>query len=282
MRRHLRTFWPRYLFIFAAITGVFLAVTWAGVNQEGIYREDADESEDSEDSEESNEAPPATGTKNTFSSSFTSSTSFTSSESSASSGSSESSPSSVHLRVPFSPQAPFAVWDDLHQEACEEMSLIMVHHYLEGTPLSREDADGEIFAMIAWAARNGYGLDTTAEQTAEIARNYLGYDATVYTGDDVTPDLLRELLADGKPVIVPAQGQMLGNPYFSGDGPPYHMLVIVGFDDEGNFITNDPGTRRGEGFVYAEDVLMNAIHDWTGTKETVHAGQRAVFVLEKR
>jgi hypothetical protein len=38
-------------------------------------------------------------------------------------------PPSLLINVPFSPQAPFAVWNPLHEEACEEMALIMVHHY---------------------------------------------------------------------------------------------------------------------------------------------------------
>jgi hypothetical protein len=71
---------------------------------------------------------------------------------------------------------------------------------------------------------------------------------------------------------------MLGNPYFSGDGPPYHMLVLTGYK-RGKFITNDPGTRRGEGYMYKEDVIMNAIHDWAGSKETIRDGEKAMMVV---
>ena len=46
------------------------------------------------------------------------------------------------------------------------------------------------------------------------------------------------------------------------------MLVLIGYD-ENNFITNDPGTRRGEKYKYPQERVVNAIHDWTGTKETI-------------
>src|SRR3990172_1100789 len=35
----------------------------------------------------------------------------------------------VLLDMPFLVQAPFAVWDPLHEDACEEASLIMVKHF---------------------------------------------------------------------------------------------------------------------------------------------------------
>ena len=40
--------------------------------------------------------------------------------------------SAVNLEVPFTSQAPYAIWDELHNEACEEAALITVNHYLKG------------------------------------------------------------------------------------------------------------------------------------------------------
>ncbi|MBI1908383.1 hypothetical protein HYS28_03120, partial [Candidatus Uhrbacteria bacterium] len=34
--------------------------------------------------------------------------------------------------------------------------------------------------------------------------------------------------------------------------------------DETHFITNDPGTRLGQGYTYSHDVIMDALADWTG------------------
>ena len=39
--------------------------------------------------------------------------------------------------------------------------------------------------------------------------------------------------------------------------------MIRGYDsDKGEFITNDPGTKRGELYRYDQDVLYNAIRDY--------------------
>ena len=45
------------------------------------------------------------------------------------------------------------------------------------------------------------------------------------------------------------------------------MLVIRGFDGK-NFITNDPGTKRGKNFKYPYARLMDALHDWPSFVKT--------------
>ncbi len=185
-------------------------------------------------------------------------------------------PGSKQLDVIFSVQAPFANWDDLHQEACEEISLIMVHHFLTGTPLSKEDAEKEIQEMVAWQAENGYDVDVTAAEIGAIAKSLYGHNFRLLT--NVTAQSLRQEIANGNPVIIPAAGQMLGNPYFSGDGPPYHMLLVTGYTGD-TFIVNDPGTKRGEDYKYSADVLIDAIHDWTGSKDTITSGAKTAVVI---
>lgn len=183
---------------------------------------------------------------------------------------------SVLIRVPFSPQAPTGDWGAPYQEACEEMALIMAVHYDRQQPLSREDADEELRALVAWEAEHGYDEDVTMAELFQIARNYYGFDGVLDT--EVTTERIRQYLATGRPVIVPAAGRALGNPYFSGRGPWYHALVIVGYAGE-TFITNDPGTKRGKGYRYAADVLLNAIHDWTGVKEEIVNGKKVMLIL---
>ncbi|MBI3331943.1 C39 family peptidase [Candidatus Peregrinibacteria bacterium] len=186
-------------------------------------------------------------------------------------------PGSVLIKMVFAPQAPHANWDEPYQEACEEASLIIVHHYLTGAPLSREDADREILAMVAWENEHFGGYeDTTAAQVKQIAEEHLGRSAEV-TYDPTIEDI-KQQLARGNPVIVPAAGRDLGNPYFSGEGPWYHMLVIVGYDED-EFVTHDVGTRRGENYRYGQQVLYDAIHDWTGVKEEIRSGRKAMIVL---
>ena len=188
-------------------------------------------------------------------------------------------PSSATLSVPFSPQAPLANWDPLHEESCEEMSLIMVHHFLAGTALTRDGAEQEIQDLVKWETEHGYPMDVTVKGLGEIAEKYYRYRSEVI--ENPTEEKLKRLLSDGHPVIVPAAGRDLNNPYFSGDGPWYHMLVLTGYG-WWHFVTNDPGTRRGEGYEYRFGTLMNAIHDWTGVKEEIRKGRSAVLVLEKK
>ena len=78
-------------------------------------------------------------------------------------------------------------------------------------------------------------------------------------------------IAISNPIIIPAAGRDLHNPFFSGAGPFYHMLVVIGYSDNG-FITNDPGTKQGEQYWYSSDVLLNALHDWIGVKELIATG----------
>lgn len=165
------------------------------------------------------------------------------------------------LKVPYTSQAPLAVWDPLHEEACEEASLLMVYYYRTGqkftTPL---EADAELKKLVAWEEDHGYKVDLTAKELIAVADSYL----KLKTGriiTDPTIDQLKAELNAGRPVIVPAAGRELKNPYFTSPGPIYHMLVLKGYDSTG-FIANDPGTRRGESYHYAFKRIMDAIHDW--------------------
>lgn len=188
--------------------------------------------------------------------------------------------SAINFAVPFTSQAPFADWELPYQEACEEASLIMLNAYLAGVErFAPEEADRQILRMVEWEKKTfGYYEDTTAEETARIAREYYGHEKSRALPVASIKDVIRELV-NGNPVIVPAAGRLLKNPYFRGQGPLYHMLVIKGFAEDGKIITNDPGTRRGADFLYDPDTLWNAIHDWNGGD--VVNGKKMMIVLER-
>lgn len=170
-------------------------------------------------------------------------------------------PDRVLLKVPFMSQAPFARWDALHEDACEEASLIMLKYFSDGKKsISKEQAEKEIQDMIAFEKKNKYGISITLDELSEVARKYYNLK-TGRVEKNITIDDIKKELSDGKPVIVGAAGKVLPNPYFKNGGPNYHMLVVVGYDENG-FITNDPGTRLGEGFRYAFEDLYKSIHDW--------------------
>lgn len=185
----------------------------------------------------------------------------------------------LNLPVAFAPQAPFADWSMPYQEACEEATIIMAAKYFKGDPLDKYIMDKEILGLVEWEKNYfGYWEDTTAAEVVEILDKYYGVRA--YTATEVTAERIKRELNSGNLIIVPTAGRLLDNPYFSGEGPVYHMLVIRGYDRD-EFITNDPGTKRGEGFKYKYDNLLNAVHDWNGTKEKIYEGQKIMVVVEK-
>ncbi len=185
----------------------------------------------------------------------------------------------VRIQVPFLVQAPTGNWNMPYQEACEEASLIMVHHYLNETSITNEEADKEILDIVAWENEEfNYSADVTMEELKRIAEDYYKHRAQLFY--DFTIDDMKRLLSEGHPIILPVAGRDIGNPYFSGEGPWYHMLVVTGY--EGNyFITNDPGTKRGEGYRYPQKRLFDSIHNWTGAKEDIRQGRQVMMVLER-
>ena len=120
----------------------------------------------------------------------------------------------------------------------------------------------------------GYFESTTAEQTAELVESYYGYTTRLI--HDPTIDQIKDEILAGHPIVVPAAGQVLANPYYTPPGPEYHMLVIKGFTEQG-FITNDPGTKRGENWLYEYDHFMNSIHDYVAAD--ILSGEKVVIVI---
>lgn len=187
---------------------------------------------------------------------------------------------STVIHVPFTSQAPFGNWARPWQDFCEEASLVMAAHFVLRLPLTPQAAAAEMQIIKRYEELVfGRSKDTSIEETAGILRGLFGFKnvstKVIASGEDIKKEL-----AAGRLVIMPAAGRMLKNPYFTAPGPLYHMLVIRGFDDARNvFITNDPGTRRGEGFAYNQKVLFAALHDWNGGK--VLEGQKRIMVVGK-
>ncbi len=186
-------------------------------------------------------------------------------------------PAQINLDIPFTSQAPHANWDLPYQEACEEASLLMAARYLQGRDISgANDADQAILQLVDHANNVlGFPIDSTAEETKQIGESFYGLNIEVlyeFTWDDI-----KEALARGYPVIIPAAGRQLGNPNFTAPGPIYHMLVIKGYT-ETTVITNDPGTRNGADYQYSYDTIYNAIHDWNDGD--VPNGKKAILIVK--
>lgn len=185
----------------------------------------------------------------------------------------------VNLAVPFTPQAPHANWDDPYGEFCEEASVLMAMSYIKGEKIPNADvADAKLLAMKAFEDKKfGYYKDTTSAETATIIKEFYNYKKVELVQNPTVADI-KSALSAGKLVIIPVAGRMLGNPYFTPPGPIYHMLVIKGYTNDGKFITNDPGTRHGADFLYSENTVMNALHDWPGN-EQIEQGKKVIIVI---
>ncbi len=196
----------------------------------------------------------------------------------------------VNISVPFVAQAPTANWDAIHEELCEEAVALMAQWFNQSKTGSKlgnwqnaipaQEAETAFKQMVDWENKTfGDYKDTTALQTLQIFKEDLQVSQAELM-ENVSIENLKQELARGNIVIVPTAGRLLKNPYFKQPGPVYHMILLKGYKDN-TFITNDPGTRYGEGYVYSNNILFNAIHDWNGSGDTIEQGQKVAIVIKK-
>jgi hypothetical protein len=171
----------------------------------------------------------------------------------------------IEQQVPFIVQAPFGNWSDQNfQNACEEASMVMAMGWVNGEKtISASEAQKRILEIIDFENQTfGYSTDTNAADIERIFREYFKH-ANVQAKENITLEDIKAELQKGNVVIIPAFGQALYNPNFTQPGPVAHMLLIIGYDPlTKQFITNDPGTRKGASYEYDEDVLFAAIWEY--------------------
>jgi len=184
-------------------------------------------------------------------------------------------PEAFDLDIPFIVQAPLGNWSSPFDHACEEASVLMVRYYFEKKkPQEPKKLAKEIFDLVSFE-KEKYGAykDTSAKQTAQLIKDYFGYEAKVFY--EISLEDIKRELVKGNPVILPVLGRNLKNPFYTPPGPKHHTIVVKGYTKEG-FITNDPGTKRGENFFYSFEILEKAIQDYgEDTKEK----KRAMIVV---
>ena len=185
-------------------------------------------------------------------------------------------PDSIYLDVPFQVQAPNANWNSVHEDACEEASLLMVYHFINKTAIS--DGDQELNKILEYETTNHFGGSVTLSDLNKIAQGYFGLKSGSVK-QNISIDDIKAELVKGNSVIVGAAGKVLNNPNFRQGGPNYHMLVIKGYNKD-VFITNDPGTRLGKDFYYNYDNLYDAIHDWNS--ENILNGDKNFLVFNSK
>lgn len=177
-------------------------------------------------------------------------------------------PESADLAVPFMTQAPSGVWDDAHINASEEASWLMtLSFFVPDATMNEVELEKIRVAMV--------DEKLSMATFASFVETYdPGFRATVI--EDPTVEEIQRYLADGVPVIVPTDGALLENPFYIAAGLPYHCIVLRGYAGE-NFIANDPGTRRGEAYEYAQSTVMGAMSDWNDD-EALRGGKRILVI----
>jgi len=193
---------------------------------------------------------------------------------------------SIILSVTFIAQAPLAHWEDARQQdGCEEAGALMAMAWAQGgIDASPAAAEKEIIALADWEQENyGEHRDVYIDDVAtRIFQDYFNYDKitteVIYSKED-----LLAFLRAGKLILAPTNGQTLHNPNFKALGPERHLLVIIGYDAKTDeFITNDPGTRRGAGYRYPSDILFKAIRAYpTGYHLPITSVEKKVLLVEK-
>ncbi|MDO8560838.1 MAG: C39 family peptidase [bacterium] len=195
----------------------------------------------------------------------------------------DSPPSYINIAVPFSSQAPFGDWSQPWQDACEEVSVMMAVAWARGwSAFAPELVRDEILNQVAFERRTfDYHRDTNAADTARILKEFYHYKNVEVRSEGISVEAIKKELASGNIVVLPLAGALLKNPYFT-TPPPFHMVVVRGYDDKvQEFITNEPGTRRGDGFRYGYENLFRAIHDWTGSEKNILDGKKAMIVVSR-
>lgn len=186
------------------------------------------------------------------------------------------------LAVPFTPQAPTGNWDTIHNEDCEEASAVMANAYFNGphTPkLDTQYVEGQLTKLTDWEMKTfGYNLDITSEETVEMIKANYGLNAKMVT--DFSEASIKKELAQDHLVLIPVNGQMIGNPNYKQPGPKYHVLVIRGYTAT-SIITNDPGTRNGLNYAYSYSTLYKASGNWSHVLGKVDLNDKNIIVVWK-
>lgn len=193
--------------------------------------------------------------------------------------------SSIENIVPFTTQAPFAEWDDdRQQDACEEASALMAMLWAQNkTDISKQDAKEEILNIIKYEDENfGASKDSSAEQTVlRIFNGYFNYNNVETMVIKSYTEIINELDM-GHLIVIPTNGKALKNPNFTNGGPDKHMLVIKNYNqDKKQFITNDPGTRNGENYVYSFETIFDSIRNYPTSNLEETLSEKTIIIVSK-
>jgi len=190
----------------------------------------------------------------------------------------------IILDIPFTVQAPNHDWKNpILQNACEEASVLMVMKWAQDKPLIKTEVLKEINALSDFSEQEyGFHLDQSADDVARLIKDYYKHQ-NVRVEKNISADDIRKELYKGNAVLAPVNGQKLKNPFFTQPGPERHMLVFKGYDpDKKEFITNDEGIGRGNGYRYPEAVIENSLRSYpSGYHLPITETRKVMIVIGK-
>lgn len=191
----------------------------------------------------------------------------------------------IKYNVPFTPQAPTANWGDpRQQQGCEEASALMAIKWARGENISSlSQAEQDIIDITNFAQKNyGEHRDLSAFDTTRLIKDYFQYEDISLEYDISIEDIISEL-RKGRLIVLHVNGRVLDNPYYTPPGPKEHVIVVTGFNEnKEEFITHDPGTKRGENFRYKFDTIKRSLRDYnTGLDEPMTEERKAMISVSK-
>lgn len=184
------------------------------------------------------------------------------------------------LGVPFTSEIPDGSWAKPWNNACEEASIVMVDAWYQGKKsLTIDEAKQAMQRLFEWENTHfGGNANTDAAQTHELIMAQASFSATIKHNPSLE-DLKNELRA-GRPVISLHYGYDLKNPLhrWARNGSYYHMMVLVGFDDETKeFLVNDTALEEGLDYRYSYATILKSLHDYDATTKKANGTPTVLF-----
>jgi len=195
-------------------------------------------------------------------------------------------PATIDQAVPFTSQAPLAEWrDQRQQDGCEEAVAAMAMAWVgKEKNITKENWRLRILILsnFEYKKYGEYRDVSLRDIVAWLFKDYFNYQKVSVKPVKDASDIIKELEA-GHLVLLPMDGQKLKNPYFSPPGPERHMILVRGYDyAKDQFITNDPGTRRGAAYRYSSTTIFQAIRAYqTGYHQPIKEVVKEMIVVEK-
>lgn len=188
--------------------------------------------------------------------------------------------SGFSLKMPFSSQAPEGNWNEPWYNDCEEVSIAMVDSFYNNRILTPVIAKQEILKIFEIKEKVfGPSLEEDSDQNVNFINNYLNSNWKARIAENPTIEEMKTEIDNGHPIILPVDGRVLDNRYFT--TTHYHVFVISGYDDDkGVFVAQEPGTYRGHDYQYSYEIIEEAMHDYNSTDNSL--GRRvAIFTSPK-